>query len=296
MKYTLFKGCFIPIRLPHLEKTSIQVLSDLGVNLHQPDSFSCCPEPVGVYINDRFTGTVISARNLALAEESGNDLLTLCNGCTYTLRQVNHELKTNDELREKVNNILSDIDLEYKGTITVRHFAEVLYNELGTSIISKKVERPLSNLKIATHTGCHILSPQEIMDFDDTVNPEKLDELVTTLGAEPVDYLMKPVCCGWTLSNYGDRASGNMLLADKLVSMNQKSADCVSVICPQCFAQFDTGQLMAARSQKLEFKLPVQYYLQLLGLAMGYTLEEIGYSRHRVRNKDFEEKIMEVTR
>ena len=296
MKYTLFKGCFIPIRLPHLEKTSVQVLSDLGMKILHLEGFSCCPEPVGVYINDRFTGTVISARNLALAEESGNDLLTLCNGCTYTLRQVNKELKTSDTLREKVNQILSEVDLEYKGNLKVRHFAEVLYNDYSTSKITKKVERPLSNLKIATHTGCHIMSPPELMDFDDTVNPEKLDELVNALGAEPVDYVMKPMCCGWTLSNYGERASGNKLLADKLISMNHSNADGISVICPQCFAQFDTGQLMASRSQQLKFKLPVQYYLQLLGLALGYTLEEIGYNRHRVKNRGFEEKILEVSR
>ena len=296
MKFTLFKGCFIPIRLPHLEKTSIQVLTDLGIKLQEPENFSCCPEPVGVYINDKLTGTAIAARNLAIAEEQGNDLLTLCNGCTYTLRQVNRELKADNELREKVNNILSETDLEYKGTIDVRHFIEVLYNEISTKSINRKVEKPLSNLKVATHTGCHILSPPEIMDFDNSSDPVRLDELVHALGAEPVDYTMKPICCGWTLSNYGDRASGNKLLADKLVSMKQYNADCISVICPQCFAQFDTGQLMAARSQKLEFKLPVQYYLQLLGLSMGYSLEDIGYKRHRVRSKEFEEKIMEATK
>ena len=148
MRFSLFRGCFIPVRLPHIEKVSKTILADLGVELLDIDEFSCCPEPVGFRINDRFTATVIS-----LAEEMGQDIVTLCNGCTYILRQVNEELKKDTELRERVNEVLSSTDHQYRGTIEVKHFAHVLKEDIGIDRIAGKVERPLSGLTVASHTG-----------------------------------------------------------------------------------------------------------------------------------------------
>lgn len=291
MKFSFFKGCFIPVRQPHIEKTAQIVLPELGIDLVPVQGFTCCPEPIGVGVNHKLTGTVISARNLALAEEAGHDVITLCNGCTYSLKQTNIMLKGDEELREKVNAILSETDHQFRGTVEVRHFAQVLLEDVGLEKIQTKAEKKLTGLKVASHTGCHILSPPEIMGFDDPQDPVRLDRLVEALGAEPIDYLYKTQCCGWTLSNYGDRAAANRLLGDKLTAMNEAGADCVNLICPQCLAQFDTGQMMAGRALKLGFRLPALFYLQLLGLSMGLSLDEVGYSKHRVRDSGFEERM-----
>ncbi len=97
MRYSFFKGCFLPVRLPHIEKVSVSVLGELGVELVETRGFSCCPEPVGFLSNDKLTGMAIAARNISLAEEEGLDIITLCNGCTYSLRHVNHALKADEE-------------------------------------------------------------------------------------------------------------------------------------------------------------------------------------------------------
>ena len=129
------------------------------------------------------------------------------------------------------------------------------------------------------------------MKFDDPYDPVVLDNMVAALGAEPADYSMKTICCGWTLTNYGERQSANQLVGAKLQAMEVAGSDCISVICPQCFYQFDTGQMMATRSLKLDLKLPVLYYLQLLALSMGYSLDDIHYRQHRVKSPGFEEKL-----
>jgi len=291
MRFSLFLGCFIPVRLPHIEKVARSVLGEIGVELQDIGGFTCCPEPVGFHINDKLTATAIAARNIALAEEQGDDIITLCNGCTYTLKQVNEELKRDPELRDKVNEVLSETDHEYRGTIEVKHFAQVLNEDIGLDRIAKYVERPLSGLSVAGHTGCHILSPPDVMKFDDPYEPVVLDNMVAALGAEPADFSMKTICCGWTLTNYGDRQSANQLVGAKLQAMEVAGSDCISVICPQCFYQFDTGQMMATRSLKLDIKLPVLYYLQLLGLSMGYGLDDIHYKQHRVKSPGFEDKL-----
>jgi heterodisulfide reductase subunit B len=291
VRYSFFRGCFIPVRLPHVEKVVATILPELGVDLSPVDGFTCCPEPIGFTVNHPLTGLAVSARNIALAEEQGHDILTLCNGCTYTLKQANETLKADPELRGRVNEVLSETGHQFRGTIDVKHFAQVLLDEVGLKRIKDKVEKPLSGLRVASHTGCHILSPPEVMGFDDPQVPVKLDAMMGGLGATPLDYAYKTQCCGWTLSNYGDRNAAARLLGDKLTAMHAAGADSVNVICPQCLAQLDTGQMLAARFLKLDFRLPTLFYLQYLALSMGYSLEEAGYDKHRVRDPGFEMKL-----
>lgn len=293
-RFAFFRGCFIPVRLPHIEHVARNVLRELGVDLLDVEGFSCCPEPVGFGVNDKLTWTAIAARNISLAEEEGHDILTLCNGCLYTLKQANVALKGDEELREKVNEMLAPIDRQFKGDIEVKHFAHVLLGDIGLDEVERRVETPLRGLTVASHTGCHIISPLEVMQFDDPYDPVVLDGMVSALGATPADYDLKPLCCGWTLTNYGSRQSASRLLGAKLTAMREGGADCVTVICPQCHYQFDMGQIIAVRSLKLGFRLPVLFYLQLLALAMGYSLDEIHYRHHRVRDSAFEKKVKEA--
>ena len=290
-RYAFFRGCFIPIRLPHIEYVARRVLPNLGIELVDINNFTCCPEPVGFGIHDKLTWLSIAARNLCLAEEQGLDIISLCNGCVYTLKQTNEELKKNQKLKEKVNDILSGTGHQFKGTVEVKHFIQVLNEDIGMRRLRETITSPLDGLKVATHTGCHIVSPEEVLDFDDIYEPVVLDSMVSLLGATPIDYDLKLLCCGWTLMNYGPPEAAYSMLSDKFKSMKDMGADCSTVICPQCFYQFDMGQLMASRKLKLEFKVPVMFYLQLLGLAMGYSLDEMQYTSHRVKGVDFENKI-----
>jgi heterodisulfide reductase subunit B len=294
VKYALFLGCFIPVRLPQIEAVARDILPRLGVELIDVDGFTCCPEPVG-FLTDKMTALSIAARNIALAEEADLDIMTLCNGCTYTLRQANATLKTDPGLKAKVNEVIADTGHQYKGTVEVRHFAQVLSKHIGIEAIKAQVKKPLTGLRVACHPGCHILSPQSVMDFDDAFDPILLDGMVTALGAEPVDWDMKTGCCGWTLTNYGDKEGANRLLGAKLAAMHEAKADCSAVICPQCFYQLDTGQMLAGRELKLDYKIPAIYYLQLLALAMGRSIDESGIRFHRVKDAALEEKLGRLT-
>ena len=294
MSYALFLGCFIPIRLPQIEAVARDILPRLGVELVDIDGFTCCPEPVG-FLTDRMTALSISARNIALAEEAGLDILTLCNGCTYTLRTANAVLKTDSALRARVNEVIAETGHQYKGTIEVRHFAQVLSKQVGVEAIKAQVKKPLTGLRVACHPGCHLISPHDVMDYDDALDPVVLDGMVAALGAEPVDWDKKTGCCGWTLTNYGEKEGANRLLGAKLAAMHEARADCSAVICPQCFYQLDTGQMLTRRELKLDYKIPTIYYLQLLALAMGKSIDESGIRLHRVKDTALEEKLGRLT-
>jgi heterodisulfide reductase subunit B len=294
VKYAFFLGCFIPIRIPQIEAVARETLPHLGIELVDVDSFTCCPEPVG-FLTDRMTALALSARNISLAEEQGLDLLTLCNGCTYTLRQANATLKADISLRARVNEIIADTGHEFRGTVEVRHFAQVLSKTIGFEAIKTHVKKPLTGLRVACHSGCHIISPPGVMDFDDSLDPVVLDALVSVLGAVPVDWDKKTGCCGWTLTNYGEKEAANRLLGAKLAAMHASGADCSTVICPQCFYQFDTGQMLAGRELRLDYRIPTLYYLQLLAIAMGRTVDEAGIRLHRVKDSALEEKLGRLT-
>jgi len=290
-KYAFFKGCFAPVRLPWVEKAAYKTLEKLGISLVDVDEFTCCPEPVGVGIVDNLTWLAIAARNLAIAEEKNLDILTICNGCIYTLRNTIHKLNGNKTLLNKVNEVIGDTGHSYKGKVKVRHFIEVLRDDVGLKKLKNSVKRPLSGLTVAAHTGCHILSPKEVMGFDNPFDPTTLDEFVAALGATPAEYDMKTMCCGWTLMTYGAREGAYKLLGDTLGDMKKAKADCIAVICPQCFYQFDMGQWIASRKDIPQYNLPVFFYLQLLDLAMGANIEEVGYSLHKVQNPSLLTKI-----
>lgn len=293
MKYALFLGCFIPVRLPHLELIARDVLPELGIELVEINDFTCCPEPVG-FLADNITGLAISARNISIAEEKGLNIITLCNGCTYSLKKANHVLKENSVLRGKVNEILEQTNHVFSGNVRVKHFAQVLLDEVGINLIKSKVKKPLNNIKIACHTGCHILNPSNVMGFDNPLDPTNLDRLVEALGAQPVYWDKKTVCCGWTLTNYGQRESAGRLLEEKFNSISRAKADFLTVICPQCFNQFDRSYLYTSHGKKNEWKTPTLFYLQLLALALGRSIEDIKLSMHRIRNAILEDKLRRV--
>jgi len=285
-RFAFFRGCMIPTKLPHIEYVAQVTLPRLGAELINLDGFTCCPDPVGVGPVDPFTWSAVAARNVSLAEERGLDILTLCNGCAYTLRHAVHDLAGSPELRDRVNGILAQVGHTYRGTHQVKHFLPWLAQDVGLEAIRGVVERPLAGLRVATHTGCHLLSPYYLHGFDNSEEPVVFDALVEALGATPVEYSTKTGCCGIGFAVSGQPDPSGKVLNAKLTDIHAAGADCIAVGCPFCFQQFDMGQLTAARKFGLEFRVPVLNYLQLLGLAMGYSAEQMQIGEHKIKSKD----------
>lgn len=283
--YAFFTGCQIPVRQPHVEYVTRKLMPELGIELREVKGFTCCPEPVAFGLQDRFTSTTIAARNIALAEEQGADIMTVCNGCYFTLKHAAEELR-DGETRDRVNGALAETGHQYRGTARVMHFAQVLRDDVGVESIRRAVKRPLTGFNVAAHTGCHFSNR---MGEDATL----LDTLIEALGAESITYDGKNLCCGWTLATYGQPDAGYAWLKKRLDSMKAGGADCVAVICPQCLQQFDMGQLIASRKVEIP-KVPTLFYLQLLGIAMGHSVEEMQVSAGRVKSPALEEKLKKL--
>ena len=286
LNYLFFKGCTIPASLPAIEKLSFEVLPEIDINLTETDEFTCCPDPIRIQGANQLFWLSAAARNIAVAEEKQMDIMTLCNGCENTLAIANHKLKNDNDLKNRINEILKETGKEFKGTVKVKHFLQVLKEDIGLENLKKRIKTPLIELKVAGHPGCHILMPNEILKFDNPVDPEFYDNFIETLGATPTDYLTKNDCCGVSLGLAGEKEASNNCIKSKIIDARNSGAQVISTSCPSCFIQFDTGQFIASRDfpELKENPLPILFSIEILALAMGRTLDDIGYNFHRVKS------------
>lgn len=268
-----------------MEKSTRLVLSKLGCVLHDLEGATCCPTKSIIKPLGDFGWYLTAARNLALAERAGFDLLVPCNGCYSTLKSVEVELRINPHLRERLNKVLSKAGLSYEGAIEVKHLVEALHDDIGISKIKQHVVKPFDGMRIAAHYGCHMLRPSSSIFFDDPNKPKKFEALIEALGAKSVEYETKMLCCGGNLNTADEPDEATALARMKLLEVSKK-ADAISLTCPSCFMQYDSRQYLMQKSGE-KLNVPVLYYPELLGLAMGYEAEDLGMGMHRIEAAEF---------
>jgi heterodisulfide reductase subunit B len=286
-EYKMFQGCTIGNRIPFIEASARKVFDKLGIKTSEAP-FACCPDPVGFNSVDHTSWLAMGARNLTIAEAEGKDIVSLCNGCFQTLKLVNTELNQDEHEKAKINKILKTIGKEFKGTINVKHFVEVLH-EYGPDRIKEFVTHGFPGLKVACHTGCHYNRPSEIVQTDDPMEPVKLRELVAATGAVPVDYEEEMLCCGAGVGNSEEEPS-MQVLSNKFSSALKAGAEVFVVICPACFQQMDTNQKKAGTQSNNTFDIPILYLTELLALSFGFNPDELGLKFHRSRLTTFLDK------
>ncbi len=277
-----FLGCIIPHRYPSIQKATEIVFEDLGMELLDMEGATCCPAP-GVFGSfDKETWATIAARNLTIAEEANAAITTGCNGCFASLWDANHELKHDDELREKVNENLAVIGREFKGTIEVTHYVDALVDTAGLEKIRKRVTRPLKDVRMALHPGCHWMRPKAVKQKDDSERPHIFRELCETTGATYVPYKDELMCCG---------AGGAVRTADVEVALDftkQKfdsieaagGADVIVTPCPFCELQLDLGQVEIQKYFDVKYVYDVLHVTEMLALAFGHNPDEFGLKTH----------------
>ncbi len=279
LRYLLFLGCVIPYRISSYEISARKVLDKLGVELVEMPEFNCCGFPMDPVKHDLML--TLAARNLCLAEQQNLNIMTLCNGCFGILNHVNKELKEDKELKEKVNGYLKEIGMEFKGTITVKHLIHVLAQDVGFEKIKDNVQKPLNPLRVAQHTGCHVVRPGKIVGFDDPENPTTLKKLIAVTGAECLDYIDEMECCGNPISGVNSEIP-LQLAREKLDHIRAVGAQALITVCPFCHMMYDLNQSRIERTFNEKFRIPVLHYPQLLGLAMGMSPEELALKNLRV--------------
>jgi len=276
--YAYFPGCSAEATASPLGISTLPATKGLDMDLIELEDWNCCGStPFGSV--DKLEAACVAARNLALAEKTGLDLLTSCSNCYVVLYEANARLKEHPALREQVNKALAAGNLEYHGGARVRHLAEVLYDDIGPEAIAAKVTRSLNGLRVAPYYGCQMVRPD--LGFDDPESPHSLDDLVASLGAEAVSWPLKSRCCGSSLiMSEPDLALG---LVNKLLkSAEENGAQCLVTTCPLCQINLDAYQSKVNSKFKTNYKLPVLFLTQLIGVALSIKPDALGLKRNIV--------------
>jgi len=282
VRYAFFLGCLIPAREPNYENSVRKVAPELGIKLVEMEDANCCA-PFSIQSIDYTSWLALAARNLCIAEKMGIDILTLCNDCYESLLMTNTILREDKEIRDKVNEILADVDLEFKGKITVKNLIDVLYEDVGLEKVRNSVKKPFNGLRVAVQPGCHLTRPKRI-HFGEWMGVTVLDELVEATGAKSIAYERKEACCGGPLRGINDEVA-SLVAKQKLDAIKAADAECIVTVCPFCYIELDMGQLEIRRHIPLkgeEYNIPVLHFAELLRIAMGMKLEDWEIKAHRV--------------
>lgn len=276
MEYTYYPGCSLEASAKSYDESVRFVFKTLGQELVELEDWNCCGATY--YMSTKETiSLVISARNLALAEKYGRDIIAPCSACYTILYKTNHILKNNPIMKAKVDQALKKDKLEYNLSLKVRHPLEVLVNDVGIDSIASQARVRLDNVKIAQYYGCQIVRPDR--GLDDKENPQMMDSLFEALGAENVYFPMKVRCCGGMLmTTYPDVAL--KLNKEILECAHENSADIILTTCPLCQINLEAYQDKINKKFEIDFHLPVLFFTQALGLALGGKPKELGLNRN----------------
>ena len=250
-----------------------EIMPKLDVELVDVKGFSCCGEPIKS-VNQMMTLS-LSARNIAIAEKEGLDIFAPCPMCHMALCDAKNVLDNNSEMKQRVNKHLAEEGLTYNGTCEVLSILDILYDKVGVKKIKDAAKKPLKDLKIATHYGCHLIRPSEIGRPDDSENPQKIEEILTALNAKPMYYAEKLDCCGGLL-NANLPESALTKTGQKLQKVQEQGFDLFVDTCPWCHRQYDSKQIKAGETVAAKLDVPVFYLTQLIGLSMGVSGDKLG--------------------
>ena len=270
--YSYFPGCSLEKMALSYHQSAIQTTTKMGVELKEIEDWNCCGATTYFHVDELLAYTLV-ARNLAMAEKTGHDLVAPCSACYKNAYFASAYLKEDQDLSDHINYALEQDNLHFSGSIEVKHLMEVFVDDVGLEEIKSKITHPLEGLRVAPYYGCQIVRPRK--DHQDVENPQFFEDLMSTIGAQPVDFTYRLRCCGGSLI-ITSREAALSLVRDLLQSAVDKEADVIATACPMCQTNLECYQMTVNREFGTDFSIPIMYFTQLLGLSMGLPPKKLG--------------------
>lgn len=293
MKFAFYPGCVSRGGCPELYPATLMVCDRLGIELEELTGAACTGSGV-LQEKDEFLGDTLNARTFAMAENLGLPVMTICSTCQGVMSQANKRLIGDPDYLARVNEILSEEGLEYKGGTTVKHLLWILVEDIGVDALKAQFTRSLDDLRVAPFYGCYIIRPSWALEFDE--NPGRansLESLIEAVGATLVDTEGKTRCCGFPILTINEKNS--MAMVGKHTTEAQDlGANAMVTPCPLCHLNLDGFQPTAASQLGVSIHMPILHLPQLIGLALGFSPKEMGMDRHIVSTSQVQDAIAEA--
>jgi len=280
MRIAYYSGCLAQESAKELDMATRWVCRSLGIELVEFPNFSCCGSGFIDEANE-VLNIAINARNLAIAEKAGLDVLTICSTCQGMLNLARVRMH-DPTVKSRVDAALKPLGIEYKGTAEVKHLLTVLTKDIGLDVVKAKVRRPLQGMKVGAFYGCHLLRPADEMHSESGEEPRSFEDLLSAVGATPVDYRGRVMCCGFPVL-FVKPGTANTIAGRQILDAKSHGADAMATPCPLCHTSLDAYQNQAAKAVDAHLDMPVFHLPQVVALAFGASPEELGLARHLVR-------------
>ncbi len=278
MKYAYFPGCSLHSTAKEYNLSTKEVANSLGIELIDIPDWICCGA-TPAHITMHLLSIALPVKNLIQAKHMDSyELATCCAACFSRLKIANDFMEHNPVHRQKVEEIVGE---KYQGEVKVRHFLDILVNGFGLKNLSQRVTKQLKGLKVACYYGCLLTRPKEITGMDDLEEPHLMDDLMACIGIESLKWPYKTECCGASFSL--TKTDVVLKLSGDILQMaSDEGAEAIVVACPLCQSNLDLRQGMINKKYKKNFKIPIFYFTQLIGLALGIECKKLGFDKHIV--------------
>ncbi|MBI5951436.1 MAG: CoB--CoM heterodisulfide reductase iron-sulfur subunit B family protein [Chloroflexi bacterium] len=277
-EFAYFPGCSLEKMASSYHMSAIETTRKLDINLKELDDWNCCGATTYFYIDELLAYTMC-ARNLAIAEKTGLDIVAPCSACYKNMYFTAAHLKKDADLAEHINFALEEDNLEFKGTVGVKHLIEVFANDVGPEELKSKVTKPLEGVRVAPYYGCQIVRPQK--EKEDVEQPQFFEEILSAIGATPVNFPLKMRCCGGSLI-ISSRTAALSMVRNLLQSAVDNQATVIATACPMCQVNLEVYQQQVNQEFGTNFSVPVLYFTQLVGLALGIPQKKLGIGKEFV--------------
>ena len=255
------------------------VMKALGAKLTDPPDWSCCGSTPAHAVDHTFAAA-LAARNLTIVEKMGCPTLTTpCPSCLSAFKKAHRRMARNKVFAQEVNSLL---DAPYNCTVTAKSILQVIYEDMGLDEVARPVTTEIPDLKVAPYYGCILNRPPEVAGFDDPENPISMDRVLEAVGVKVVDFAFKVECCGAAFG-VPKKETVTFLTAKVLELALDAGANCIAVACPLCQQNLDLRQAQVNSGRGSTFDIPVLYFSQIMGLAYGYSPQELGIDKCIVR-------------
>lgn len=275
MKCSFYPGCSMESSAVPYAKSLTAVSNALGLELQEIPDWNCCGATIASGVIGDFAQQVMTARNLALAEKMKQDIAVACSSCFLNLGVTNNRIRNDQDFADKVNQALAVGGLHYSGSLNVRQVIEIMVNDIGFDKIRETVNKPLKGLKVAGYVGCQTVRALP-WEFDKPENPQLMDQLIESLGAQAVDFPLKTTCCG---SSQSIPSPDIVLTQIKKIldSATQGGAELIVTPCPLCQLNLEAYQEQVNQKFGTQFKIPILFFTQLMGVAFGLPAKSLGF-------------------
>jgi heterodisulfide reductase subunit B len=279
VKHAYYPGCSLEAGSAAYDMSVRAVAAELGIELEEIDDWNCCGA-TEYFTQDEMVATSVIARNLALIGSDVEDVVAPCAACFLNLKKTDVLMQEHPDMKAKINEALAAGGLNYQpGSVRVRHLLELIHTEIGETTLKEKMVQPLNGLRVAPYYGCQVVRPYN--GFDNTEYPMKMDEMFAWFGAEIVDYPVKAHCCGGHMTQISEAAAFE-LIRRLLQSAVDYKADVLICMCPMCQLNLDAYQDSVNDFFKESFRVPIIFFTQLLGVALGIDMEKLGIGKELV--------------